>query len=30
MQSGNETWLVYAILKEKFYQKILQKMWPGN
>ena len=31
MQSGNETWPVYAILQHNFfYQKILQKMWPGN
>ena len=34
MQPGNETWPVYAILQKvliiNFYQKILQKMWPGN
>ena len=31
MQSGNEIWPVYEILQNNFfYQKILQKMWPGN
>ena len=31
MQSGNQIWPVYAILQNIFfYQKILQKMWPGN
>ena len=31
MQSGNEVWPVYAIIQSNFfYQKILQKMWPGN
>ena len=31
MQSGNEIWPVYAILQNNFfYQKIIQKMWPGN
>ena len=31
MQSGNKIWPVYAVLQDNFfYQKILQKMWPGN
>ena len=31
MQSGNEICSGYAILQNNFfYQKILQKMWPGN
>ena len=30
MQSGYEIWSVYAILQNFFYQKILQKIWPGN
>ena len=31
MQSGNEIWPVYAVLQNNFfYQKALQKMWPGN
>ena len=31
MQSDNEIWPVYAILQNNFfYQKIPQKMWPGN
>ena len=33
MQSGNEIWPVYAISQlqnNSFYQKILQKMQPGN
>ena len=31
MQSGNKIWPVYATLENDFfYQKILQKMWPGN
>ena len=31
MQSGNEIWPVYTVLQNDFfYQKIPQKMWPGN
>ena len=31
MQSGNESWPVYAILQNNFfYQENLRKMWPGN
>ena len=31
MQSGNEIWLVYAIVQNKFFfQKILRKIWPES
>ena len=31
MQTSNKIWSVFIILQEKsFYQKILQKIWPGH